>query len=300
MELTDLLTLGDTWAFDVATAPLAHWSRPAATAVVYLLACVAHNARLRGGKSRAPPSALLDAVTAVHNAALCVFSAGIFVIAAYHFARLLGEAGLRDVLCPPVPAGPRLPLAGSLHFWAYVFYLSKYYELVDTVLLIARGKRIIPLHAIHHAFIPLVVDLCFVGRASVSLYGLVVWNSFVHVVMYAYFGLQALRYEPPLWWKRAITQLQISQFLGGVVGASYYYYHHLRPPFALRPPPAWPPLSFTAGCDGGDEAVVLLGFLMNGLLLYLFLSFYLRTYHGGGARRSAAGSAAKRTNGKQL
>ena len=24
-----------------------------------------------------------------------------------------------------------LPLSGSLHFWAYVFYLSKYYELVQ-------------------------------------------------------------------------------------------------------------------------------------------------------------------------
>ena len=38
-----------------------------------------------------------------------------------------------------------------MYFWCYIFYLSKYYELVDTALLMLRGKRVIALHAIHHA-----------------------------------------------------------------------------------------------------------------------------------------------------
>ena len=43
--------------------------------------------------------------------------------------------------------------AGSLYYWSYIYYLSKYYELLDTVLQLARGKP--PphffLHVYHHA-----------------------------------------------------------------------------------------------------------------------------------------------------
>ena len=36
-------------------------------------------------------------------------------------------------------------------------------------------------------------------------------NSFVHVVMYAYYGLSAVgpQMRPYLWWKRYITKLQL-------------------------------------------------------------------------------------------
>lgn len=30
---------------------------------------------------------------------------------------------------------------GGLYFWSYVYYLSKYYELLDTVLLILKVRR---------------------------------------------------------------------------------------------------------------------------------------------------------------
>lgn len=30
--------------------------------------------------------------------------------------------------------------SGSLYYWSYIYYLSKYYELLDTVLQLARGK----------------------------------------------------------------------------------------------------------------------------------------------------------------
>lgn len=36
-------------------------------------------------------------------------------------------------------------------------------------------------------------------------------NSFVHVIMYAYYGLSAIgpQMRPYLWWKRYITKLQL-------------------------------------------------------------------------------------------
>ena len=41
-------------------------------------------------------------------------------------------------------------------------------------------------------------------------------NSFVHVIMYAYYGLSAIgpQMRPYLWWKRYITKLQlVSKFV---------------------------------------------------------------------------------------
>ena len=181
-----------------------------------------------------------------------------------------------------------------MYFWCYIFYLSKYYELVDTALLMLRGKRVIALHAIHHAFIPLTMCILFDGGVSVSLVSLSIVNGFVHFVMYGYFLAVDLGFAPPLWWKRSITQLQIlqvthcapvaklpphgvpgplallsacsccvrlPQFTIGVVGGSYYWQMHMRDlklhidPAALLPTP-W--LSYTPTCAGGEPIPVLL------------------------------------------
>ena len=93
-----------------------------------------------------------------------------------------------------------------------------------------RLKRIIFLHAVHHAFIPLVMVLLFDGRVSVSLVGLTCLNSLVHVVMYAYFLLSALHLQPTIGWKRQITRLQIVQFSMGVVGGTYYWLLYFQRP----------------------------------------------------------------------
>ena len=44
---------------------------------------------------------------------------------------------------------------------AAVFHLSKYYEFLDTVLLVAKRKPVIPLHLWHHASMPFVTWLWF-------------------------------------------------------------------------------------------------------------------------------------------
>ena len=138
---------------------------PAAAAAIYLLASVASNAaRPRGsGKQRpqaAAAPAFVEQFALVHNAALVAFSALVCVCTSAHFATEVSRVGLRSIMCPPPQQ--LQPLTGPLHFWCYIFYLSKYYEMVDTAILIARRKRIIPLHALHHAFIPLTMCILFV------------------------------------------------------------------------------------------------------------------------------------------
>lgn len=65
------------------------------------------------------------------------------------------------VLCPREPQNY---MRGSLVFWGYIFYLSKFYEFLDTVISIVRGHSVLPLHVYHHAVMPLLVWSWFVGN----------------------------------------------------------------------------------------------------------------------------------------
>jgi hypothetical protein len=54
----------------------------------------------------------------------------------------------------------------------------------------------------------------FVPGGHASFFGLL--NSFVHIVMYAYYLLAALgpQYQKYIWWKQHMTTLQMIQFIG--------------------------------------------------------------------------------------
>jgi len=284
-SMAALFHLGNGFAFD-GSGPLMHWSWSAAAAGLYLAACALHNAR-RDRSRRATeevasrPWTLLDSAAVVHNCILVVFSMVVFVLASAHAGDAVAARGLHSFLCPPPPApgsvSPPAPLHGPLHFWCYVFYLSKYYEMLDTMLLVLSGKPVIALHAFHHAFMPLVMWALFYGGVSVSLVGLAVLNSLVHVVMYSYYLASALRRSPPLWWKRRITQVQILQFSVGAIGGTYYWVMYFKD-VALLYEGGWPRLTYSEGCAGGEPLMVLVGYSMNLVLLALFLSFYRRAY----------------------
>ena len=157
---------------------LMHWSTPALVSTIYLAICAAHS--LRRTKPPLASARTLDTVTALHNVLLAAFSAVACAAGTYYLAAHLSKnGGLHPFLCPPVPSEPSLtppPLSGPLHGWCYIFYLSKYWELVDTLLLISRGKRVVFLHAFHHALLPPLMAALFHGRVSVSLVGLTVLN----------------------------------------------------------------------------------------------------------------------------
>lgn len=261
---------GDGW--------LMQWSRPAFVASVYLLICCAHNMRRRSTCNVVTEEApLLGKIAVLHNAILVIFSVVVCCCSTKLFVADVAALGLHVVLCPTPRIAAQLPLAGKLHFWCYIFYLSKYYEMVDTALLIARGKPVIVLHALHHAFMPLVMCVLFDGRVSFSLVALAVVNSFVHIVMYSYYLASALRLRPPLTWKKQITRLQIFQFSIGVIGGTFYWIMYLRD-VQLRL--AWPPVTYTEGCAGGEPLTVLVGYVSNASLLGLFVAFYRRAYRG--------------------
>jgi elongation of very long chain fatty acids protein 4 len=100
------------------------------------------------------------------------------------------------------------------------YYASKGIEFADTLFFILRKKdrQLTFLHKYHHSsmFIVWWTAVRFVpGGSAITP---VVFNSFVHVLMYTYYGLSALgpRIQKFLWWKRYLTIIQLIQFFVGV------------------------------------------------------------------------------------
>ena len=91
---------------------------------------------------------------------------------------------------------------GPLFFWSYIYYLSKYYELLDTLLQMARGRPPphFVLHVYHHACV-LMMAWAWCEYQQTLQFGGLIFNTAVHVVMYLYFFLRVVsapRREPGL------------------------------------------------------------------------------------------------------
>ncbi|XP_066512112.1 very long chain fatty acid elongase 1-like [Hoplias malabaricus] len=112
---------------------------------------------------------------------------------------------------------------------AYMFYFSKYIELLDTVFFVLRKKhsQVTFLHIFHHSFMPWSwwwgITLTPEGGMG-SFHAMV--NATVHVIMYTYYGLSAAgpRFQKFLWWKKYMTAIQLTQFIVVSVHISQYYF----------------------------------------------------------------------------
>ncbi|XP_067108704.1 elongation of very long chain fatty acids protein 1a [Osmerus mordax] len=112
---------------------------------------------------------------------------------------------------------------------SWLFYFSKFIELLDTVFFVLRKKRsqITFLHIFHHSFMPWTwwwgVTLTPAGGMG-SFHALV--NAMVHVIMYFYYGLSAAgpRFQKYLWWKKYMTAIQLTQFVLVSLHITQYYF----------------------------------------------------------------------------
>jgi hypothetical protein len=101
----------------------------------------------------------------------------------------------------------------SFQTGVYLFYLSKFWEFQDTIIMVLRKKfnQLSFLHVYHHTSITLVVwcYLRFSGGGDEWVPGFL--NSMVHVLMYTHYLAATLGYST--WWKSQLTTLQITQFV---------------------------------------------------------------------------------------
>ncbi|KAG9245082.1 GNS1/SUR4 family-domain-containing protein [Calycina marina] len=109
----------------------------------------------------------------------------------------------------------------GLAFYGWFFYLSKFYEVLDTFIILAKGKRSSTLQTYHHSG----AMMCMwagIRYMSPPIWMFAFVNSAIHTLMYTYYTLTAFAVPVPGLLKRSLTTMQIIQFL---VGTSYASIH---------------------------------------------------------------------------
>jgi len=149
---------------------------------------------------------------------------------------------------------------GGLYFWIYMFYLSKYYDLVDTFIIILRKGKLMTLHVWHHFITLILVWSCLQTRLPAQWSAEII-NAFVHVPMYYYYLMSELKVE--IWWKKYLTQLQILQFvMANVLHLTSFYFHYV----------------LGRNCSSFDTWANGFGLFVLNSYLVLFIQFYRSSY----------------------
>eukprot|EP01126_Amoeba_proteus_P006545 TRINITY_DN12289_c0_g1_i1.p1 TRINITY_DN12289_c0_g1~~TRINITY_DN12289_c0_g1_i1.p1 ORF type:complete len:167 (-),score=18.42 TRINITY_DN12289_c0_g1_i1:28-528(-) len=148
---------------------------------------------------------------------------------------------------------------GKIYFWIWIFHLSKWYEFVDTLILLLEGGRLQFLHVYHHIFTFFITWLALHLGATCQWVGMAM-NCSIHVIMYMYYSLKTMGYDP--WWKIFLTRAQIFQFfINLLIGIYWFIQNHSQP----------------KGCSG-DVYSIGITFFANFTFLVLFLKLYFKIY----------------------
>ena len=117
---------------------------------------------------------------------------------------------------------------GTLRHAILVYWMTKWYELLDTVFMVLRHKKnqISFLHVFHHASVPMLADYGYNQACWPAFILIGAMNSFIHVVMYGYYGLTAFYPLRDFPIKKRVTQLQMTQFLILTVQAAWGYLNY--------------------------------------------------------------------------
>lgn len=150
-----------------------------------------------------------DYLVILHNLALMIFSLVTFVKVVPILVSNYMALPIKEAFCDLHGTIWR----GGLQYWSYWFYISKYYEIVDTMIILLKGKQSSFLQTFHHTGAILTMFL-LVKYDSFGAFIFVTCNSFIHTIMYTYYCLTCLGYQPS--WKQLLTRMQIGQFIIGL------------------------------------------------------------------------------------
>lgn len=218
----------------------------------------------------------LNTLFKAHNFFLTALSGGLLVLFLEQIIPTLSKHGLFYTICDR--GGGWTPPLVILY---YLNYLTKYFELLDTVFLVLKKKPLTFLHCYHHGATALLCYSQMVGVTTVSWVPITL-NLSVHVVMYWYYFQSARGIR--IWWKEWITRLQIIQFLIDLVFiyfASYNFFVSTH----------FPSIPHYGAC-AGENTAAMSGMAILTSYLVLFISFYIATYSKA-KKRSAGGNDSK-------
>jgi len=164
----------------------------------------------------------------------------------------------------------------SLGYYSYYFYLSKYYEIIDTIIILLKGRRSSLLQTYHHAGAIITMYLGYNYRAH-PIWIFTTFNSFVHTIMYAYYAATSVGLKPP--GKKYLTSMQITQFW---VGTSLAFWYEIGAP---------------KGCfsNAGSRFAIWTVLAYVFPLIYLFTAFARKMY-GNRVKAAQAAKSVKKEN----
>ncbi|XP_014404773.1 PREDICTED: elongation of very long chain fatty acids protein 5 isoform X2 [Myotis brandtii] len=197
---------------------------------------------------------------------LVVYNLGLTLLSLYMFCELVTGVweGNYNFFCQGTRSAGEADMKIIRVLWWY--YFSKLIEFMDTFFFILRknNHQITVLHVYHHASMLniwwFVMNWVPCGH---SYFGATL-NSFIHVLMYSYYGLSSVpSMRPYLWWKKYITQGQLIQFVLTIIQTTCGV--------------IWP-CSFPLGW-----LYFQIGYMIS--LITLFTNFYIQTYNKQGSSR---------------
>mmetsp|Transcript_5466 Transcript_5466/g.9635 ORF Transcript_5466/g.9635 Transcript_5466/m.9635 type:complete len:281 (+) Transcript_5466:154-996(+) len=211
--------------------------------------------------SSSKENSFLNSIGFLHNIILSLLSLVMFLAITYETFDYISLHSFKDSLCISRDTMSFSTSETRIRFWLYIFYLSKFYELIDTFLLIIRRKPLTLLHVWHHASVIVETWSWIQYRMIFCVYGMM-FNSFVHILMYFYFGCSLVHIKLPKWFRQSITSIQIIQFITSFIFAIPYVVLLVTQPNSCY----------------GIEAFYI-SILCNGSYLALFIRFYIKSYN---------------------
>lgn len=206
-----------------------------------------------GSKTSSP---LWKPVILLYNIAMVIFSAW----CAYGMLTTVKDIPMFSEDCN---VAFRNPYFNKIVYW---FFMSKYVEFADTLFLIVKNKEVSWLHYLHHIGAAANMGMLY-GAQDEGVWLFVALNGCVHTVMYAYYAAALMGIKLP--GKQLITMGQLTQFFVGF----YYYWQY----------------SYITPCHRGARFVTFVytyGYV--GMLIFLFLNFYIHSYvMGAGSSKKA-------------
>ncbi|CAD7087451.1 unnamed protein product [Hermetia illucens] len=165
-------------------------------------------------------------------------------------------------VCQPYDPTDNRESMQRLLYAGFMYYLSKYVDLLDTVFFVLRKKnnQISFLHVYHHAgmVMGVYVYLKYLAGSHPTLLGIL--NGYVHVFMYSYYFITSLgeNYSKKFaWCKKYVTQIQLLQFALLVV-------HFILPLLQENCP--------------HPKFISMVGITQNAFMFALFFDFYYKSY----------------------
>ena len=157
----------------------------------------------------------IEFVRMLHNLGLCLASLGMFIgVCMFGFEG--GRTSIHGALCF------RFRNEHIAHWIGYLFYLSKYWEWIDTAFLIIGNKKVSWLQYTHHMSTAILVYVNITPIVSSASLLASFTNCFVHIFMYYYFAFPRGFMRK---YRQAITVIQLIQHVACLSGWTYIYLH---------------------------------------------------------------------------